>query len=88
MYRIEESIATWRNITAPVLWVAASESEIPRWLARHPEGEAGADGLDAVRKRLANVRNGKLVTIEDAGHMLHHDQPVAVAAAIEPFLAS
>ena len=57
-------------------------------LARHPEGEAGVDGLDAVRKRLANVRNGKLVTIEDAGHMLHHDQPVAVAAAIEPFLAS
>ena len=24
----------WRNVTAPVLWVAAAESEIPRWLAR------------------------------------------------------
>jgi pimeloyl-ACP methyl ester carboxylesterase len=86
--RIEESVATWRNVTAPVLWVAASDSEIPRWLARHPEGEAGADGLDAVRERLSNIRNGKLVTIDDAGHMLHHDQPAAVAAAIEPFLAA
>ena len=86
VYRIEESSATWRNVTAPVLWVAASDSEIPRWLARHPEGEAGADGLDAVRNRLANVRDGRLVTIDGAGHMLHHDQPAAVAAAIEPFL--
>jgi len=86
VYRIEESIATWRNVTAPVLWVAASDSEIPRWLARHPEGEAGADGLDAVRNRLANVRDGRLVTIDGAGHMLHHDQPAAVAAAVEPFL--
>jgi pimeloyl-ACP methyl ester carboxylesterase len=88
VYRIEESVATWRNVTAPVLWVAASDSEIPRWLARHPEGEAGADGLDAVRERLSNIRNGELVTIDDAGHMLHHDQPAAVAAVIEPFLAA
>ena len=28
----------------------------------------------------------RLVTIADAGHMLHHDQPAAVAAQIEPFL--
>jgi Predicted hydrolases or acyltransferases (alpha/beta hydrolase superfamily) len=48
-------------------------------------GRAVVD-LDAVRKRLSNIRNGKLVTIDDAGHMLHHDQPAAVAAAIEPFL--
>ncbi len=38
------------------------------------------------RRRLAHVPNGRLVTIPDAGHMLHHDQPAAVAAAIESFL--
>ena len=87
VYRIEESVAVWRNVTAPVLWVAATESEIPRWLANHPEGEIGADGLDAVRQRMANIKNARLVTIDDAGHMLHHDQPAAVASHIEPFLA-
>lgn len=87
IHRIEESIAIWRNVTAPVLWVVASESDIPRWLERHPGGEPGADGLDGVRRRLAHIRDGRLVTIADAGHMLHHDQPAAVAAQIEPFLA-
>ena len=87
VYRIEESVAVWRNVTAPVLWVAATESEIPRWLANHPEGEIGADGLDAVRQRMANIKNARLVTIDDAGHMLHHDQPAAVASHIEPFIA-
>jgi pimeloyl-ACP methyl ester carboxylesterase len=66
--------------------VAATESEIPRWLERHPEGDAGSDGLAGVRRRLAHVRDGRLVMIEDAGHMLHHDQPATVAAQIEPFL--
>jgi pimeloyl-ACP methyl ester carboxylesterase len=88
VYRIEESVAVWRSITAPVLWVAASDSEIPRWLERHPEGEAGADGLDGVRRRLSYIRNGRLAIIHDAGHMLHHDQPAAVAREIEPFLAA
>jgi pimeloyl-ACP methyl ester carboxylesterase len=88
VYRIEESVAVWRNVIAPVLWVAASDSEIPRWLEHHPEGEVGADGLDGVRRRLAHVRNGRLVIIDDAGHMVHHDQPAAVAREIEPFLTA
>ena len=86
VYRMEEIFAVWRKITAPALWVAASESEIPRWLDRHPEGEVGTDGLDGVRNRLSHVENARLVTISNAGHMLHHDQPAAIAAEIEPFL--
>ena len=34
VYRMEESVAIWRNVEAPVLWVAATDSEIPRWLER------------------------------------------------------
>ena len=50
-------------------------------LARRPPG--GRDRgrqLAGVRRRLARVPQGRLVTIADAGHMLHHDQPDAVAA--------
>jgi pimeloyl-ACP methyl ester carboxylesterase len=86
VYRMEETFAVWRAIEAPVLWVAAAQSHVPRWLEAHPEGEIGVDGLDGVRRRLAEVPGGTLTVIEDATHMLHHDQPEAVARAIEPFL--
>jgi pimeloyl-ACP methyl ester carboxylesterase len=85
VYRLEEVFATWQRIRARTLWVAAAESHIPQWLDRHPEGEAGTDSLAGVRKRLARIDGATLVTIDDAGHMLHHDQPQAVARAIERF---
>ena len=87
IYRLEEVYAVWSRIAAPALWVAAASSTLPAWLDEHPEGSAGTDNLDGVRRRLAHVPGGRLVTIADAGHMLQHDQPAAVAAAIEPFLA-
>jgi pimeloyl-ACP methyl ester carboxylesterase len=87
VYRMEEVYAIWHTIAAPVLWCAAMESDIPRWLNDHPEGEAAADDLAGVRRRLAQVPGGVLTTIADAGHMLHHDQPAAVAAIIESFIA-
>lgn len=88
VYRMAEVFALWRAITAPVLWVAATDSGIPRWLDRHPEGEMGTDGLDGIRRRLAEVPGGRLAVIDDAAHMLHHDQPATLAAVIEPFLAA
>ena len=87
-YRLDEAIAVWRRIEAPTLWVAAAESAIPKWLVDPAEGEAGADGLDAVRRRMAHVRDARLIVVRGAGHMLHHDQPVATAAAIEDFVAA
>lgn len=88
VYRMEEVLAIWKRIVAPVLWVAATESFIPRWLGTHPEGEAAIDSLEGIRARLAQIPHGELVTIDAAGHMLHLDRAEAVAAAIEPFLAS
>jgi pimeloyl-ACP methyl ester carboxylesterase len=86
IYRIEETYAVWRNIAAPTLWVAAADSNIPKWLDDHPEGEGATDSFAGIRRRLTHIPHGRMVTIADAGHMLHHDQPAAVAAAMEAFL--
>jgi pimeloyl-ACP methyl ester carboxylesterase len=84
VYRMEEVLAIWKRITAPVLWIAATESFIPKWLGAHPEGEAATDGLASVR--VGQVPHGRLVSVDQAGHMLHLDRPEAVAAEIERFL--
>ncbi|MEO8752870.1 MAG: alpha/beta hydrolase [Casimicrobiaceae bacterium] len=78
--RMDDVFAVWDAITAPVLWIAAMESNIPRWLA------AGGDPAAEVAGRFAHIRNGRLETVADAGHMLHHDQPEAVAQLLEAFL--
>jgi len=88
VYRMEEVVAIWQQITAPVLWVAATESFIPRWLGAHPEGEAATDTLEGIRARISQVPGGELISVDQAGHMLHLDRPESVAALIEPFLAS
>ena len=80
-YRAAEAVAMWRRITAPVLWVEGRDSRPPAaWGDRYPRTEFEA--------RLGVVRQLQRVVIDDAGHMLHHDQPEAVAAAIEAFLAA
>ena len=81
VYRIEEVFAIWHRIAAPALWVAADDSDIPRWLAH------GGDPDAEIARRMAHVPGARLVTIADAGHMLHHDQPEAVAHELETFLA-
>jgi pimeloyl-ACP methyl ester carboxylesterase len=80
-YRAAEAVAMWRRITAPVLWIEGRDSRPPAaWSDRYPRAEFEA--------RLGVVPLLQRVMIEDAGHMLHHDQPEAVAGAIEPFLAA
>lgn len=86
VYRLEEVFAVWHRIHARALWIAAEDSHIPAWLDRHPEGEAATESLAGIRRRMAHVPGATLVTIPDAGHMLHHDQPQAVARAIETFI--
>jgi pimeloyl-ACP methyl ester carboxylesterase len=76
LYRREEAEATWQRVRAPVLYVLGAQSEfLPRL------------GADASPARMAElIENLQGCVIEDAGHMLHHEQPQAVAAAIEDFL--
>lgn len=76
--RIEESLACWRRVTAPVLWVAGADSGAPGW---------HADNADQLAERKTAFRNFSEVTLEHCGHMMHHDQPTRLAAVIEKFLA-
>lgn len=78
LYRYEEARACWSAVAAPVLWVEAAESEALRQVQ-----------LDASRlaERRAAFRDLRQATVADAGHMLHHDQPEAVARLIEEFFA-
>jgi pimeloyl-ACP methyl ester carboxylesterase len=78
LYRYEEMRACWREVRAPVLWVDAAESETLKRLKLSP---------DDIAERRAAFRDLKQVTVADAGHMLHHDQPAAVARLLEGFLA-
>jgi pimeloyl-ACP methyl ester carboxylesterase len=80
-HHLDDVYAVWRRIACPVLWVAADDSHVGKWLA------PGADPRQEIERRLAHIPDGKLEYVSDAGHMLHHDQPQAVARSIEAFLA-
>ncbi len=79
LYRYEEARACWREVSAPVLWVDAVESKALERV-----------GLDAAQyaERRAAFRNLRYVTVSNAGHMLHHDQPEQVARLLEEFLGA
>jgi pimeloyl-ACP methyl ester carboxylesterase len=78
LFRIEELIACWKEVTAPVLWVFGRDSEGTGYLKDTPQQLA---------ERKNAFRDYSEAWIEDAGHMMHHEQPAAVAGLIEGFLA-
>jgi pimeloyl-ACP methyl ester carboxylesterase len=81
LYRVDEVLACWQAITAPVLWVEADDTEAWRWMGAKEKARIEID------RRIRFISDVRTATIEDAGHMLHHDQPEALAALIEQFLA-
>jgi pimeloyl-ACP methyl ester carboxylesterase len=80
LYRAEEHLALWRAITAPVLWAEGDRTDVAKWWGnRYPRDEFEA--------RLAVVPQLQRVLLAPCGHMLHHDQPQALAGHLSPFLA-
>lgn len=78
--RYDESLACWRQITAPVLFVEGANSRSVATLRSKPE---------EYEERLAAFQT--LVDVEridDAGHNIHHDQPEALAKVSEKFIIS
>jgi len=76
-YQLEEAMACWRNVAAPVLWIDGAESRTMERMRIHA-------GDHEARK--ACFRALSAHTVPDAGHMLHHDQPERLAELIEAHL--
>jgi pimeloyl-ACP methyl ester carboxylesterase len=81
LYRVEEVLAIYQRITAPVLAVEATDNSLQKWWG-------GAYTLAQYHERLKSVPQVQTAVIDDAGHMLHHDQPDALARLIEGFLGA
>jgi pimeloyl-ACP methyl ester carboxylesterase len=78
LYRLDEAIACWARINTPVLWVWGDGEWMRKWLRNND-----AD----LQERRAAFRDLTERKIQDAGHMLHHDQPEALARVLESFFA-
>jgi pimeloyl-ACP methyl ester carboxylesterase len=82
LYQLDEVLACWKAISAPVLWVEAIDTDMWRWMG--PKEQARAE----VDRRLGHLADVTARMMPDAGHMLHHDQPELLAQMIEEFLGS
>jgi pimeloyl-ACP methyl ester carboxylesterase len=81
LYRVDEVLAIFRNIKAPTLMVEAEDDSMALWWK-------GKFTKAEHRQRMNSVANLEIVQVPDCGHMLHHDQPLAVAALIEGYLSA
>lgn len=81
LYRVDEVLAAFAAITAPVLSVEASDKQMEQWWE-------GKYTLAEFHERLRSVPQLQKAVVRDAGHMLHHDQPEQLARLIEDFLLS
>lgn len=80
LYQRDEVLACWKQITAPVLWVEGDQTDVGKWWAgRYSKAE--------FHERLKVVARHETHMLSPAGHMLHHDQPEALARRLEAFLA-
>ena len=79
LYRLDEALVLYGQITAPVLAVQASGDSMAQWWK-------GRYSMEEYHQRLTHVRTHSTAVVQDAGHMLHHDQPERVAQLIEQFL--
>jgi pimeloyl-ACP methyl ester carboxylesterase len=79
LYRVEEVQAFLKRLTMPVLFVEATETVY--FLLFN-----GRFSRDEFLERVKLVPNFKLESIAEAGHMVHHDQPLELANHIANFL--
>ena len=68
-----------QDVSNTTLCVVASDDSLGKWWK-------GSYTLDMFQERMKAVRRLTHARIDDAGHMLHHDQPQALAALVEGFL--
>ncbi|MCB2021846.1 MAG: alpha/beta hydrolase [Burkholderiaceae bacterium] len=78
LYRKDETLACWQQISAPLLWVDGDQTDISKWWGRRYSA-------DEFHERLTVVPHVEKHRLSPAGHMLHHDQPEALAARLTAF---
>jgi len=75
LYRLEEALACWSRVEIPVLMLAGAASEHLQRRVR-----------DLPQAKLQQVfRNLHLATLPGVGHMMHYEDPAAVAREISEF---
>ena len=79
LFRLDEMLACYRNVKAPVLWIEATEST-------NRQRHAIADDDYAARR--GAIANARAAAITDAGHMVHLEQPERLARSIDEFLTA
>ena len=80
LLRVDELCEVYKCIAMPLLAVEASDDEMWKmW--------KGSFTRTIYHERLALIPDCRIAEVQDAGHMLHHDQPEQLAALLEPFLA-
>ena len=79
LFRVDETLALYRRISAPVLSVTASDDSLSLWWK-------GRFTLAEFHERMRAVPDLRNALVNDAGHMMHHDQPAELARLIEDFL--
>jgi pimeloyl-ACP methyl ester carboxylesterase len=81
LYRVEEILETWKLIGAPLLWVEGAQTDTAKWWGQRYS-------VAEFHQRLDVVAHSERHVLQDCGHMLHHDQPEALAALLADFLAA
>ena len=74
-------LLAWLGVAAPLLAVEASDDSLAGWWKERYT-------LAEYHERLKAVPQYRVEQVQDAGHMLHHDQPAAVARLIEDFCSA
>jgi pimeloyl-ACP methyl ester carboxylesterase len=80
LYRVDETLECWKLITAPLLWVEGDRTDLKAWWGTQFSKEE-------FHERLSVVKKVRKATLSPSGHMLHHDQPMALAELLSDFLA-
>jgi pimeloyl-ACP methyl ester carboxylesterase len=80
LYQKDEVMACWAQISAPLLWVEGDQTDAGKWWN-------GRYSKEEFHERLKVVGQVQKAVLSPAGHMLHHDQPEALARHLEAFLA-
>jgi pimeloyl-ACP methyl ester carboxylesterase len=79
LFRVDEVLELYKAITAPTLAIEASDDSLSQWWQ-------GKYTLAEYHERLLSVPDCRTAVVQDAGHMLHHDQPEQLAGLIDAFL--